>query len=211
MHVFEATGVKKKQSKSGKMNGWGITSGTTCWCWTSSWRWQWRSTNWNEQCNQLTFTHNDFFIYLLIGLESILQSKLGINSQTVVGVINDEGFQSFKNCVNHNLLAPWFVAVGFWAAVNHWLALLDHCIVHFLFLLWLLFTSACYIRVIHSFIHSFIHSSFRVIHLLNRIISLLNRTIFVLCRIISVSNAKWDVNAFLFRFFNKPATWSIKY
>ena len=45
------------------------------------------------------------FIWQLIGLSSILQSKLGKNSQTVVGVSNDEGFQSFKNCINHHLLA----------------------------------------------------------------------------------------------------------
>ena len=41
----------------------------------------------------------------------------------------------------------------------------------------------------------------------------LNRTIFVLypIRIISVSNTKWDVKALLYRLFNKPASWSIKY
>ena len=52
---------------------------------------------------------------------------------------------------------------------------------------------------------------FRVVHVLNRIISALNRTIFVLYRIISVSNIKWDLKAFLFRLFKKPATWAIIY
>ena len=51
----------------------------------------------------------------------------------------------------------------------------------------------------------------RVIHVLNRIISVLNRTIFALCRIISVSNTKRDVKAFLFPLFNKLASWSVKY
>ena len=39
----------------------------------------------------------------------------------------------------------------------------------------------------------------------------INRTIFALSRIISVSNTKRDVKAFLFPLFNKLATWSVKY
>ena len=39
----------------------------------------------------------------------------------------------------------------------------------------------------------------------------INRTIFALSRIISVSNTKRDVKAFLFPLFNKLASWSVKY
>ena len=50
-----------------------------------------------------------------------------------------------------------------------------------------------------------------IIHVLTHVISVLNRAIFALYCIISVLGTKWDVEAFLFPLFNKPATWSIKY
>ena len=83
---------------------------------------------------------------------------------------------------------------------NHWLSVQSD---------WL--SAVWFIPKSHHFLLLIASVPNRVIYVLNRIISVLNSTIFVLYRIISVWNTKWDVKAFLFRLFNKPATWSTKY
>ena len=86
----------------------------------------------------------------------------------------------------------------FW---NHWWSL--QC--DWLSAVWFIHESHNFLLLVTSVLNC------AIIHVLTHVISVLNRAIFALYCIISVSGTKWDVKAFSFLLFNKPATWSIKY
>ena len=82
----------------------------------------------------------------------------------------------------------------FW---NHWWSLQSD----WLSAVWFIHESHYFLLLVTSVLNC------AIIHVLTHVISVLNRAIFALYCIISVSGTKWDVKAFSFPLFNKPATW----